>query len=106
MGACEAATIKSSSGGGKIKGFNVVFKDTVLFPEGGGQNDDHGWVDGDIPVLRVARTKEGGAVHFLQTDVQPQPGQVMSQKVDWKRRFDHMQQVSRITVVLHVNLKK
>ena len=32
-----------------------MFKDTVLFPEGGGQNDDHGWVDDGIPVLRVTR---------------------------------------------------
>ena len=23
-----------------VKGYNVIFEDTVLFPEGGGQNDD------------------------------------------------------------------
>jgi len=89
---CESATL--NVGKAKVPGFNVVFKDTVLFPEGGGQNDDRGWVDDVIPVLRVVRGKQGEAVHFLQTPDPPKVRQVMSQKVDWVRRFDHMQQHS------------
>jgi len=76
-----------------VQGHNVVFEDTILFPEGGGQNDDHGLIDGHIPVLRVTRNKEK-AVHFLETKEALNPGQQVKQTVDWKRRFDHMQQHS------------
>jgi len=91
---CQAASLKTASGGkGKaIKGFEVVFSDTVLFPEGGGQNDDHGTVNG-LPVKRVTR-KNGKAVHFIEATTPLQVGEHVLQKVDWRRRLDHMQQHS------------
>ncbi|XP_028675824.2 alanyl-tRNA editing protein Aarsd1 [Erpetoichthys calabaricus] len=73
-----------------VKGFHVVFKDTILFPEGGGQPDDRGVVN-DIPVLRVTR-QGADALHFVTS---PLPeGCEAHMKVDWERRFDHMQQHS------------
>ena len=87
----------------KVSGYNVVFEDTILFPEGGGQNDDHGTIissngnecDSDnkevIPVLRVVRNGDK-AVHFLQTNNPLELGTKVKQIVDWERRFDHMQQ--------------
>ena len=44
MVSCKPAKLKQNVGGKKreINGFNVVFEDTVLFPEGGGQNTDKG----------------------------------------------------------------
>ena len=97
----ELTTLKIP--GTKLKGFNVVFDDTILFPEGGGQNDDHGtiWLEqdwksdetGGFPVKRVIR-KNGQAVHFVVTDKPIEKGSHVIQKVDWTRRFDHMQQHS------------
>lgn len=117
-----------------LKGFNVKLQDTILFPEGGGQvwaenpylstpcyslrgpgkyltglvglfqPDDHG-VIGDVPVLRV--TRQGPeAVHFVTSPLEE--GQEVKVKVDWVRRFDHMQQHSgecrRQETYINVNL--
>lgn len=73
-----------------LKGFNVTLQDTILFPEGGGQPDDHGFI-GDVPVLRVMR-QGSEAVHFVCSPLDK--GQEVNVKVDWERRFDHMQQHS------------
>ncbi|KAM9424836.1 alanyl-tRNA editing protein Aarsd1 [Pholidichthys leucotaenia] len=89
---CCPAELKQEVNGKKetLKGFSVKLQDTILFPEGGGQPDDHGLI-GDIPVLRV--TREGPeAVHFVSSPLDV--GQKVQLKVDWERRFDHMQQHS------------
>ncbi|KAL1421370.1 hypothetical protein MTO96_000453 [Rhipicephalus appendiculatus] len=70
--------------------YEVVFEDTVLFPEGGGQPDDRGLV-GDVPVLRVFR-RAGEAVHVLCSAIAV--GAEVEMSVDWERRYDHMQQHS------------
>uniref|UniRef100_A0AAR2M176 Alanyl-tRNA synthetase domain containing 1 n=1 Tax=Pygocentrus nattereri TaxID=42514 RepID=A0AAR2M176_PYGNA len=89
---CSAAELKLESNGKKekVKGFNVILKDTILFPEGGGQPDDHGTIE-NIPVLRV--TRQGPeAVHFVRSPLEE--SQEVQLKLDWERRFDHMQQHS------------
>ncbi|KAK0154255.1 Alanyl-tRNA editing protein Aarsd1 [Merluccius polli] len=89
---CCPAELKQEVNGKKetVKGFNVILQDTILFPEGGGQPDDHGLI-GDVPVLRV--TRQGAeAVHFVGSPLEV--GQEVQLKVDWDRRFDHMQQHS------------
>ncbi|XP_068162369.1 alanyl-tRNA editing protein Aarsd1-like [Antennarius striatus] len=73
-----------------LKGFNIKLQDTILFPEGGGQPDDHGLL-GDVPVLRVIR-QGADALHFVSSPLQE--GQEVTVKLDWDRRFDHMQQHS------------
>ena len=93
-----------------LNGYDIIFDNTVLFPEGGGQvrisviffylptfyslqNSDHGEADGH-PVLQVSRRGDL-AVHFVPGDAPPfEVGQEVSLKVDWKRRFDNMQQHS------------
>ncbi|CAB1311979.1 unnamed protein product [Coregonus sp. 'balchen'] len=90
--ACSPGEMKQEINGKKetVKGFNVKLQDTILFPEGGGQPDDHGLI-GDVPVLRV--TRQGAeAVHFVSSALEV--GQEVQLKVDWERRFDHMQQHS------------
>ncbi|XP_055631068.1 alanyl-tRNA editing protein Aarsd1-B [Toxorhynchites rutilus septentrionalis] len=74
-------------------GFEIILKDTILFPEGGGQPSDHGWLN-DHEVKNVVR-KGAEAIHFVEVDQVPlQAGELVHQKLDWERRFDHMQQHS------------
>ncbi|XP_078280653.1 alanyl-tRNA editing protein Aarsd1 isoform X3 [Rhinoraja longicauda] len=89
---CTPAELKTLCHGKKetLKGFDVILEDTVLFPEGGGQPDDHGFIN-DIPVLKVMRNG-AEAVHFVQSPLEPLSK--VQLKVDWERRFDHMQQHS------------
>ncbi|XP_051529721.1 alanyl-tRNA editing protein Aarsd1 [Myxocyprinus asiaticus] len=89
---CIPAELKLENNGKKenVKGFKVKLKDTILFPEGGGQPDDHGTIGG-VSVLRVMR-QGPEAVHFISTALEE--GQEVHIKLDWERRFDHMQQHS------------
>ncbi|XP_077108178.1 alanyl-tRNA editing protein Aarsd1 isoform X2 [Ranitomeya variabilis] len=89
---CSPAQLKADNGGKKetLSGFNVILKDTVLFPEGGGQPDDRGFI-GEVQVLHV--TRQGPeAVHFVLSALEP--GSEVLVRIDWSRRFDHMQQHS------------
>ncbi|XP_037665722.1 alanyl-tRNA editing protein Aarsd1 isoform X4 [Choloepus didactylus] len=90
---CRPAELQTEGSNGKkevLSGFQVVLEDTLLFPEGGGQPDDRGTIN-DISVLRV--TRQGSqADHFMQTPLIP--GSQVQVRVDWERRFDHMQQHS------------
>lgn len=65
----------------------AVLGDTILFPEGGGQPADHGWL-GTIEVTDVQKA-EGQVRHYLAAPAEPGPVKV---RLDWERRFDHMQQ--------------
>lgn len=65
----------------------ATLEDTILYPEGGGQPADHGWL-GDIRVLHVHR-HEGVTRHVLERPAARGPCLV---RLDWARRFDHMQQ--------------
>ena len=65
----------------------VVLDDTILYPEGGGQPADHGWI-GTATVVDVRRC--GDEIrHYL--DGPPDDGDAVL-RLDWERRFDHMQQ--------------
>ncbi len=68
--------------------WEVELQDTVLYPEGGGQPSDRGWI-GEHPVLHVRRDS-GRIVHLLEEPV-PVGGEV-EVRLDWRRRYDHMQQ--------------
>jgi alanyl-tRNA synthetase len=65
----------------------AILGDTILFPEGGGQPADHGFLN-DVEVLDVQEA--GGKIrHYVAAPVAPGPVTV---RLDWDRRFDHMQQ--------------
>lgn len=67
--------------------FFAVATDTIFFPEGGGQPADRGTL-GESAVLDVRQV--GGVIrHLLQEPVDLGPVQM---KLDWERRYDHMQQ--------------
>jgi len=65
----------------------VVLAYTILYPEGGGQPSDRGWIGG-VPIEDV-RTVKGQVRHFLAG---PPPAGRVQVELDWTRRFDHMQQ--------------
>lgn len=69
--------------------WGIVLDKTAFYPEGGGQPSDTGWLD-DIPVLSVTE-KQGEVVHV--TAGKP-AGPTVKGRIDWNRRFDHMQQHS------------
>ncbi|XP_041987278.1 alanine--glyoxylate aminotransferase 2, mitochondrial [Aricia agestis] len=73
-----------------FKGYEVTLENTILFPAGGGQPHDVGWLN-NIEVVQVLR-KGNEAVHFTKEPVEI--GTNVRQKVNWERRFDHMQQHS------------
>ena len=70
--------------------FKVVLDRTAFYPEGGGQPTDTG-VLGDANVTDV-REKEGLIIHTC--DKALNVGDTVTGKIDWARRFDHMQQHS------------
>ena len=87
------------------KELDVVFENTVLFPEGGGQNSDRGHIEclpsGRKLEVKSVRRDAGKAIHRILTlsdsdniDEALQVGQKVKQTVDWSLRFDHMQQHS------------
>ena len=65
----------------------AVLADTIMYPEGGGQPADRGWL-GEVGVIDVQR-REGVIRHCLEHPLAAGP--VMA-RLDWARRFDHMQQ--------------
>ena len=71
-------------------GYAVVLEETAFYPEGGGQPCDIGTL-GSANVLDV-REKDGVIVHLCDRPLTA--GASVSGKIDWARRFDHMQQHS------------
>lgn len=65
----------------------VILDQTVFYPEGGGQPSDQGKLS-DVAVQHVLE-QDGKILHIVD---QPVPGTTVTGKIDWDRRFDHMQQ--------------
>jgi len=70
----------------------VVLDETAFYPTSGGQPYDKGVIQ-DVPVVEVV--EEGDEiVHILKKELKEKINSGVVGKVDWKRRFDHMQQHS------------
>lgn len=67
----------------------VTLKETAFYPEGGGQPSDTGWING-IEV-RYVYEENGQIYHVLE---EPIPEGLALCRIDFNRRFDHMQQHS------------
>lgn len=83
--------------------FEVVLKETLFFPEQGGQSPDKGFL-GDAKVLDV-QNKDGVIVHVTNAEPKTQNG-VVSGKIDWNHRFSNMQQHSGEHVFSGILYKK
>ncbi|MBE9914209.1 hydrolase [Paenibacillus donghaensis] len=67
-------------------GTYLVMEETAFYPHGGGQPCDLGWID-KIPVLDVVQ-EDGEILHKVERS--PEKEEVGC-RLDWSRRFDHMQ---------------
>ena len=82
------ATVLSCEAG--KNGFQVVLDRTAFYPEGGGQPADHGTL-GDVHVTDV-HEKDG--IIFHTCDKALEVGLLVTGRIDWARRYDHLQQHS------------
>ena len=80
----ETSVLRVGEDGGRPY---AVLADSILYPEGGGQPPDHGFL-GEVAVIDVQ--KAGGEVrHYLAGPAAPGQARL---RLQWPRRFDHMQQ--------------
>ena len=82
------ATVLSCEAG--KNGYQVVLDCTAFYPEGGGQPADHG----TLGSVHVTDVHEKDGVIFHTCDGPVEIGQMVNGRIDWTRRFDHMQQHS------------
>ena len=66
----------------------VILTQTLFYPSSGGQPHDIGTLN-DIPVLDVYQDASQQVVHLL---AEPLAGNRVEGRINWARRFDHMQQ--------------
>lgn len=71
-------------------GYEVVLDESAFFPEGGGQPADQGFLN-DVRVTDV-RDKKDYVLHICSQSLKP--GSLVHGRIDWERRFLHMQQHS------------
>ena len=67
----------------------LILNRTCFYPTAGGQECDRGFIS-DVPVVDVI-DQDNEIIHVLERDV---PGTEIRGRIDWKRRFDFMQQHS------------
>ncbi len=68
----------------------VVLDETAFYPTSGGQPYDTGTIQ-DSLVLEVLEDNEE-IIHILKDEPKEDIGAIITGKIDWERRFDHMQQ--------------
>ncbi|MCQ4085974.1 DHHA1 domain-containing protein [Saccharibacillus sp. JS10] len=73
------------------KGICVRLDETAFYPEGGGQPGDSGWI-GEVRVLDTW-SQNGEVLHLVEASP-GEPGSEVFCKLNWERRFDHMEQHS------------
>jgi alanyl-tRNA synthetase len=72
----------------EVRGCVAYLDRTAFYPTSGGQLHDLGTLNGRA-VLEVAEEEDGRIAHRLEAPVAPGPAEGV---IDWKRRFDFMQQ--------------
>ena len=68
----------------------LILDNTCFYPTSGGQPNDLGYIQG-VSIVDVIEDNEK-IIHVLKEDIGEECGDTIMGKIDWKRRFDHMQQ--------------
>ena len=68
----------------------VVLDETAFYPTSGGQTYDIGIIQ-DVPVVEVVEDNDE-IIHVLKKELKEEINSEVVGKIDWERRFDHMQQ--------------
>ena len=95
---CEATVVAVNAAGG------IVLDRSVFYPTGGGQPGDSGVLAlGDGSEVRIATALKGGdqenVVHVPEEGERvPKPGEPLTARIDWERRYKHM----RMHTCLHL----
>jgi len=77
----------------KIDGKRALILDnTCFYPTSGGQPNDLGYIQG-VSIVDVIEDNEK-IIHVLKEGIEEECGDTVIGKIDWERRFDHMQQHS------------
>jgi len=84
----DARVISCEPDGPSGQRWKVVLDRTAFYPSSGGQPHDLGTLAG-IPIVEVAGAEDHSVVHYTSAAV---PAGPVRGKIDWARRFDHMQQ--------------
>ena len=74
--------------------FKIVLDKTAFYPEGGGQPADKGVITFGEDSAEVSDVHEKAGVIYHTCDKEIQPGTQVHGVIDWRRRFDLMQQHS------------
>lgn len=83
---CQAEIVDIINEDNKIL---VILDKTIFYPEGGGQPSDTGEING----VKVTYVFEDGGTIYHEVEKAPE-GKIASCKINFDRRFDHMQQHS------------
>ncbi|MEJ7577580.1 MAG: DHHA1 domain-containing protein [Pyrinomonadaceae bacterium] len=78
----------------KDKGFAVTLDETAFYPMGGGQPSDTGTLEcasGTARVVECVDAGEAGVQHVVEGELL-QVGEAVTGRIDWSRRFEHIQQ--------------
>jgi len=70
----------------------LILDNTCFYPTSGGQPNDLGYIQG-VSIVDVIEDNEN-IIHVLKEGIEEECGNTVIGKIDWKRRFDHMQQHS------------
>ena len=70
--------------------FAIILDRSCFYPTSGGQPNDTGYLK-NMPVIEVVE-EEDKVLHILSKDISEGCGETITGKIDWDRRFDHMQQ--------------
>ncbi|EGV65107.1 hypothetical protein CANTEDRAFT_97577 [Yamadazyma tenuis ATCC 10573] len=80
-----------ASNGTEVK-YAIELADTVIFPEGGGQPCDQGFIKSETDEVFVSEAIREGLTALHLSNKPLVPGTKVNVSMDWARRFDHMQQ--------------